>query len=720
MVLSLNDKDLSSGRQLLFAALSLAALVGMIYSNSLHVPFHFDDYQNIQGNSKVVMKDLSWTSIHKTFYGMNALGTRILRPFAYLSFGLNYYAGGHDPFGYHVVNITIHFLAALFLFLLIRETLQLPSLRSRYGASAYPAALLAAVLWAVHPIQTQAVTYVVQRMASMAALFYVASVFFYVKGRLCVTQAKWVYFASSLLAAILAFGTKENTAVLPVMILLYEFLFLQQAVSPEKRNRVLFAIFLAASIPLLLAIIFLGTNVFHDIWVEILEGYKGDVYRNFTPYERVLTQFRVVVYYLTLLLYPAQHRLSLDHDFAVSHSFLDPPTTMLAALLVASLVAVGVKLARRSPLVSFCIFWYFLNLLIESSIFNLELVFEHRLYLPSMSFCLLVSLGIISFLNRTKHSYQTVLSAGLACAFIILQGNGTYVRNFVWQDKYSLWNDCLRKAPAKPRTLQNIGYVYYEMGRYVEAEDLLSRSLRAEPDNVNAINTLGSVYLGRHEYGRALDAFRKAEKLAPHWTSPVANQGNVYLQTGQFKKAEEEYKRSLAIKQTAGTLSDLGRLYIIQSRFSQALPCFAKVIEDHPLYVPALFHMGLAYKGLKRYPEALLCFDKVLAVQPENLSALLGKAIMCGELGRTSDMVAALGELLRLHPFDHNGNLLMGKHYLAGKDYDRAKICLRIAASVNPEAPEPYEYLSELYRGRGNEVLARHCRSEFERRKGTR
>ncbi len=188
-MLQLDDEATAGWRQALFAVLSLAVLVGLIYSDSLHVPFLFDDMCNIKENANLFLSDLSWNSLRKTFYGMNAPRTTLVRPFASLSFGLNYYFGGFDTIGYHAVNISVHFLAALFLYLFIRETLRLPALRSRYGSSAHSTALLAAVLWASHPIQTQAVTYIVQRMASMAALFYVASIFFFARGRLPITRA---------------------------------------------------------------------------------------------------------------------------------------------------------------------------------------------------------------------------------------------------------------------------------------------------------------------------------------------------------------------------------------------------------------------------------------------------------------------------------------------------------------------------------------------------
>lgn len=707
-----DDKHTSAKRQILFPILSLAFLIGLIYSNSLYAPFHFDDYRNIEINTNIFMRDLSWSSIQNTFYGMNNIGTRILRPFAYLSFGLNYYLGGLNPFGYHVVNVTIHFLTAFFLYLFVRETMQLPALKKRYGCSAYSVALLTAVLWASHPIHTQAVTYVVQRMASMSAMFYITSLFFFIKGRLSSAKGKWVYFAGSALSAVLAFGTKENAAVLPLTILLYDFLFLQDKLSAQKKRKIFLAALVTVTIPLLLAVLFQGPNVFHDIAVEIQKGYPE---RDFTPYQRVLTEFRVVIYYVTLLLYPSQDRLSLNHDYAISHSFLDPPMTLLAAGSIFVLIAGSIVFARKSPLISFCIIWYFLNMLIESSIFNLELVFEHRLYLPSMSLFLLFSIGITSLLDKAKLTGKKTVLASLLCLFILLQGNGTYVRNFVWQSEYALWNDCCIKAPANARALENLGCTCYFMGLYDRAEELLLASLRIK-DSDNALNTLGSVYAEKHQHKKALDIYQRVERKLPKSPTVIANQGIVYYYMGQLDKAEAAFIKSLKVFPTADAQHNLGLVYLARNQFTDALSCFKKVIESQPSYVKADYHMGIVYTHLRMYQAALLSFNKVLNVRPQDPQALLGKAQVYAAVGNRNAAASVLTELLNGHAFNYKGNLLMGQDALYRKEYFRAKACLRTAASVNPEASEPFQYLAILYGQTGNETLKKYYEDQIKRK----
>ena len=177
-----------------FSALFVCLII--IYGNSFQCSWHLDDYVNIVNNSNIHLKSLSWSHIKQTFYDPHYEHNMINRPLSYLTFALNYYLNDTSVFGYHVVNFCIHYLAATFLFLLIYNTLQLPMLHRQYQKTAYPIAMLAVFLWATHPIQVSAVTYIVQRMASMASMFYIMAMYFYVKGRLSTeTGKRAVYFS---------------------------------------------------------------------------------------------------------------------------------------------------------------------------------------------------------------------------------------------------------------------------------------------------------------------------------------------------------------------------------------------------------------------------------------------------------------------------------------------------------------------------------------------
>jgi len=232
-------------------------------------------------------------------------------------------------------------------------------------------------------------------MASMGGMFYLLSLVFYVKGRLSTGRSRVLCFGGMLLSYLLGVFSKENVAILPLFIALYEFYFFQRLDLSPKGKKVLLA--------LIGALFVLGAFGF-IIWGKryinvIIEGYQ---YRTFTMSERVLTQFRIVLYYVTLLIYPHPSRLNLDYDFPISKTILDPPATLISILIIAGLVGYSIWVAKKKPVLSFFILWYFGNLLIESSIFPLEMVYEHRLYLPAAGPFVLFSLLVIRGMEKLR------------------------------------------------------------------------------------------------------------------------------------------------------------------------------------------------------------------------------------------------------------------------------------------------------------------------------
>jgi hypothetical protein len=225
-------------------------------------------------------------------------------------------------------------------------------------------------------------------MASMAGMFYLLAMVLYIKGRLSTGGVRFCYFAGTVLSYLFGVFSKENAAILPLFIALYEFYFFQNLDLSPKGRKVIIS--LAAGLLILGAFGFL---IWGERYIQVIR--EGYAYCTFTMQERVLTQFRVVVYYLTLLIYPHPSRLNLDYDFSISKTILDPPTTLISLLIIAGLVGYSIWTARKRPMISFCILWYFGNLVIESSVFPLEIAFEHRLYLPAVGPFIIFSLLLV-------------------------------------------------------------------------------------------------------------------------------------------------------------------------------------------------------------------------------------------------------------------------------------------------------------------------------------
>lgn len=423
--------------------LAVFVVVAGVYTPAMSGGYVFDDLRLIPKNPQVRLTELTWGNMQKVM--------DTSRPVAMLSFAFNYYFDGYAVAGYHATNIAIHLLTGLFLYLFLKQTMQLSVLRAQ-GERMPWLPLVAASLWLVHPIQTQTVSYIVQRMNGLAAMFYVLGLLMYVRGRLADGKfVQWSLFAGCGVAAILAMGSKEIAATFPCVVFLYEWYFLQDLDWRWARRASLglAGIILVFGLLLYLNPLFAQTGV-------LQQGYS--LYP-FTMGQRVLTEFRVVVLYLSLLLLPYPGRLNLDYDFPLSYSLVEPLSTLASLLLLIGLFLFAIVRARKDRLLSFCIIWFLVNLFIESSVIPLDLVFEHRLYLPSM---LAIVAGVIGFRRVLANKKQVGLAFLVAvfCLFSLW----SWQRNGVWGDSFALFVDCAEKAPGKPRPAYNVACEYAKRG----------------------------------------------------------------------------------------------------------------------------------------------------------------------------------------------------------------------------------------------------------------
>lgn len=389
--------DRSSFFRHLIAIGLIAGLAFLAYSNTFSVPFHFDDRGNITQNPNVQIKVFTWDSVERLIKNTYKESIRV---FSYFTLALNYYFGEFNVFGYHLVNFSIHVFAGILLYGFLILTFNLPSLKEKYAPVSYKIALFTSLIFISHPIQTQSVTYIVQRMASMAGMFYLLTFVLYIKGRLARGKARFCYLGGAVLSYLLGVFSKENVAILPFFVALYEFYFFQNFDLSPRGKKMLYGLIAALCVLGAFGFLLWGRR-----YLQLtIEGYQ---YRTFTLSERVLTQFRIVLYYLTLLIYPNPSRLNLDYDFPISKSILDPASTLISMIIILGLIGYSFWVAKRKPVLSFCILWYFGNLVIESSIFPLEMVHEHRLYLPSIGPFVLFVLLVIRGIEKGKERWTT-------------------------------------------------------------------------------------------------------------------------------------------------------------------------------------------------------------------------------------------------------------------------------------------------------------------------
>ncbi len=526
--------------------LALVLLTLFAYSNSLGGPFVFDDFHNIRDNAAI--RDLG------SFLGPAGYRLQPNRFVGFATFALNHAVGGLRPAGYHAVNLAIHVTNALLVFALVLLALRAPALStSRLVPLGTPLAFTAAAIFATHPLGTQAVTYVVQRLTSLATLFYLASVTLYLAWRLrreATGRGGALRYLGVLVLALLALRTKEIAFTLPAVLVLVEL-----TLFPGAGWRRFLAVVPVAALALLVP---LSLVDLHSAPLASLGAAEG-VTRLKTGMGRLdylRTQVVVVVEYLRLLAWPTGQ--SLDHDVPLERSFLAPHVLLRAALLL-GLAALATALALRSApgsrsrpldpawrLVALGIAWFLVTVLVESSVIPIvDLMYEHRAYLPSVGALVAASTTLALALQRlAPASAGRVLSlTGLGMALLL--ASATLARNAVWQSDVALWADAASKAPGKFRTVLNLGSALVAAGRLDEGAAVLRRAVELDPSSGTARVALGAAL---HRAGRAAEAeasYREALRLAPDDAQARFNLAELLWSQGRRAEAVPLYRQFL-------------------------------------------------------------------------------------------------------------------------------------------------------------------------------
>lgn len=442
-------------------------LVGLVlttacYWPGLHGGFVFDDFPNIVDNPvlRIGTKGIAawWSAAINGYPGL------IGRPLSMLSFAINLQLGELNPFYFKLVNLAIHLLSGLALGVLgylLLSTVHQPALSQQIRLAI---AALAAIAWLVHPFNLTSVIYVVQRVTGLATLFLICGAACYVHGRMKQLRHqpgwKWI------LAGLFGFGglavlSKEIGFLLPIYLLVVEWVFFRFQ-GPEKANRrrllALFGVALGLPLLALLALLALSPDT-------LLGGYQ---FREFTLAERLLTEPRVLLWYLRMLVIPdtSQMGIYLD-DIPISRSLLDPPTTLPAILLLLGILAIGVTLRRKAPIAAFACLWFLAGHAMESTFIPLEIAFEHRNYLPGYA----VLFAVAHTLLRTDLSPRTLRIRHAATAvWIVLLAIGLTFRAHEWGDDLRHAMMELEQRPQSVRNNMEVGSFYVAMARVKRTE----------------------------------------------------------------------------------------------------------------------------------------------------------------------------------------------------------------------------------------------------------
>lgn len=646
---------LNSRRVVVIALLLL--IVSLLYSSTFYAPFNFDD--------EAVIKFEIVQGVH-TYFGENLFPPRYRHLF-YSSLIFNYSQGELNPFGYHLVNTSIHIFTSIIIFLIVLITLEKGISLER--KEAFSIASLTALLFSINPVNSETVNYISARAVGMSSFFYLAALLSFLLGsfRKQKPTPRFLLYLLSLVCFLASILSKETALTFPLALLLYDICFMRKEYWISLKNRLLFFY-----LPLLLCSAFAALKVISmksmivDWWQRI-------------DFEYGLKQIQIIGHGARLILLPIG--LTFDYDFP--NTFFTTNTLLITTFLFALGIILTIALysPKRLMLVSFCFFWFLITLSTTNSILpRADLLSERNLYLPSFGILFLLAI-IIHRLALANYNQLVVKKIGAYCLiiFFILQIILLHERNLLYRSNILLWKDTLQKAPGKLRALHNLSHFYM-----------------AEKNYAKAFTTLHAL---------------TKSNASPHYISYAHNNlGSIYIQLGDYLKAENEFKSGIRTKPSLPTNHfNLGTLLASQGRNLEAKKSYEKaegLYKNYPGYqIPPEFYINKAQLLLKLglYEDAESSIRHYLGMMPCLCKTIpksgLGRFIMAKIFAATGKQKQALheysqvGNAPKLKAEAHNNRALI---FIKQKSFNRAQEELHQAITVFPNLIDAHYNLGNL------------------------
>jgi len=569
----LRSKKLAGRPSIHIAAVIVLGI--LVYSHTLSAPFCFDDSIFVNNPKIESLKNIP------DFF-LRPAGMFASRPVLHTTVALNYYLDGFNTRGFHVLNICIHLLNAVLVYLLLMKTL---SLIGRAEGFSRTAAAVAALVFVVHPLQTDAVTYIVSRTMLLATTFYLFGLMIFI--RAVMSGRNKLFYAAALFAvSLLGVASRENFATFPVMLFVFDFFFISD-LSIRKTARHYWAY-----LPVLASLGYLAFLVTRNTYL------RDTAYGQGVPNADYLwTQFSVQWTYLRLFVLPFNQNI--DYDYPKAKSLLELRTA-IACVGYIGLWAGAALLARRKRFVSYSLLWFLIALLpISFGVVLLDLrledvIFEHRLYLPSVGLVGIVGVGAASAFDRLRAGKRRVAFVSLAVVLMLALGVTAFARNEVWRSQIDIWKDVTEKSPRKPRgfhmlvgSYSNRGVEYMNEGQLIKAEEYFDIAVKMDPDNADVHNNLGFLYLKRGNGGSARGEFERALAIRPSSSEAHLGLGRALKSLDLRDEAERQFKISASLAQSAAAHYYLGVMYMEDNQLLDARIEFRKALSIDPGHADA-------------------------------------------------------------------------------------------------------------------------------------
>ncbi|HTZ19987.1 MAG TPA: tetratricopeptide repeat protein [Opitutaceae bacterium] len=665
-------------------AVLLVTAVTLCYWNSLSTPFLFDDAGAVV-NNPTIRHLASWEVLAPPADGSTTTG----RPVVNFSYALNYAVSGGNVWSYHALNVAIHALAALALLGIVRRTLPESvgaqtccALEDEGRSKSAPLrsdtpwlAFAIALLWAVHPLQTESVVCVAQRTESLCGLFFLLTLYCFVRAQSAIGGSN-LWLTLSLLACLLGMATKEVMVTAPLLVLLYDRTFLAGSFGAAWRRHRRFYAALAGTWLLLAWLVWRGSGA---------RGASAGLGLGVSSWTYLMQQCKAIVLYLRLSVWP--HPLVLDYGTAIAQSLSE---VLWQAIVVLALLGLTIWALIRKPVAGFLGAWFFLILAPSSSVLPLvtQTMAEHRMYLPLAAVIALLVLGLPAWLRRSAPTFPSpftlpfTFTFTLALAFSL--GLMTVVRNRDYRDAVTIWTDTVTNYPQSARAHENLAVALLQLGRSAEADLHFARAVALQPGYVTAHYDWGAALLDQGRVPEAIAELQSAVRLAPEHADARVNLGNALMRAQRPAEAIVHYEAALRLRPAADAHYDLGLALIGSGRAGEAAQEFRAALQLDPNLPEAHYQLARLAGAAGQFADAERHYDETLRLAPDHVAAHAGLGLLLARSGRLEPAAGHFRAVLRLQPANADAHANLGNVLLLQGQVREAIACYENALRLRP------------------------------------
>jgi tetratricopeptide (TPR) repeat protein/4-amino-4-deoxy-L-arabinose transferase-like glycosyltransferase len=610
----------------------LVVAAGLLaYHDSFRDAFVFDDVFHISENSHIRQVWPLWDALSHSS-----------RPVVHLSLAVNYALGGINPWGYHLFNVVVHILVALTLYGVVRRTFLSEPLRPTFGRAASSLAGAIALIWLVHPLQTESVTYTIQRGESLMSLFYLLTLYCVIRSDDASRENWWKI--GAVVGCALGMACKPVMVTAPLVTLLYDRAFLVKSWRDVMQRRGWLYAGLAASwllLPPLLA------NAPTE-W----KATAGFEFKGIPPLQYALLESVAILRYLRLAFWP--HPLCLDRGWGYHWQEMASAGDVLPdVIVVVALLAGTVRAWNRKPALGFLGIWFFLILAPTSSFIPLgDPIAEHRMYLPLAAVVTGVVVAVFVLGKRLLSKQSGSVLGWMACGFaVVALAVLTIQRNRDYISDIAIWDDTVAKCPQNPRAHQNLGFALSQIGKFQEAIEQYEQALRIKPDYAEAHRNLGIALSQIGKFQEAIGQYEQALRINPDFAKAHNNLGVALSRIGKTQEAIGQYEQALRIEPDfAEAHHNLGIAFVQMGKIEEAIAHDEQALRINPDLPDAHVNLGMALAKLGKPDDAIRHYQEALRLRPDDAEAHYSLGNVLLQEGKVSDAIGHYEQALRSKP----------------------------------------------------------------------